>query len=324
MRKNKLDHFRSMIQIFRNRYFITFLIVYTAAITILHFGFRHSFADSLFFALIFGICFPMITWLLVRHLIPWPEDKPGFKSEKYILAGLVLFIIWYISYGTGWMNFLVSQKVLREPWKNSFFVLFKKLLVFVIIPFSIYSLCGFGARDFGLSVRRPGKKLSRSVVIFVSLSILVVVFQVFLGHGSEQLRKGQFSVIQLLLGLPLCFLWYFLEAGLVEEFFFRSLLQARLSVWLKSNTGGIVFSGLIFGLAHAPGLYLRGASSEGISEQLPFLFWAAYTISIMSLAGIFLGIVWSRTKNIYLVMAIHAMVDLLPNVGDFVVTWHIR
>jgi len=313
-----------MIQLFRNRYFIAFLVIYAAATTILHFGFQQSFTDSLFFALIFGAGFPMITWLLVRHLTPWLEDQPGFKSEKYILAGLVLFIVWYISYGTGWMNLLVSQEVLRTPWKNSFFVLFKKLLVFVIIPFSIYRLCGFGARDFGLSVRRPGKKLSRTIIIFICLSILVVAFQLFLGHGGGQFRNGQFSATQLLFGLPLCFLWYFLEVGLVEEFFFRALLQSRLSVWLKSGTGGILFSGLIFGLAHAPGLYLRGASSEGISEQLPFIFWAAYTISVMSLAGIFMGIVWSKTKNIYLVMAIHAIVDLLPNFGDFLVTWHIR
>ena len=88
--------------------------------------------------------------------------------------------------------------------------------------------------------------------------------------------------------------------------------------------GGFSFSGLIFGLVHAPGLYLRGASSEGIQEQLPFIFWAAYTVTVMSLAGIFLGILWSRTKNIYLVMALHAMVDLLPNIGDFIQTWDIK
>jgi uncharacterized protein len=324
MHRSSSDLFRSVIQLFRNKYFIAFLVVYAAAVFILHFGFQHSFADSLFFALLFGACFPMITWLLVRHLTPCLEDRPGFKSEKYILAGLVLFIVWYISYGTGWMNLLVSKEVLDTPWKNSFFVLFKKFLVFVIIPYFIYRLHGFRARDFGMSVRRPGKWLIRTIMIFVSLSLLVLLFQLFLGHGGGQFRNGQFNATQLLFGLPLCFLWYFLEVGLVEEFFFRALLQSRLSVWLKSNTGGILFSGLIFGLAHAPGLYLRGASSEGISEQLPFIFWASYTVSVMSLAGIFLGIVWSKTKNIYLVMAIHAIVDLLPNFGDFITTWHIR
>ena len=129
--------------------------------------------------------------------------------------------------------------------------------------------------------------------------------------------------MQLFIGFPLCFAWLFIEAGLIEEFFFRAVLQSRIAVLLKSNIGGITISGLIFGLAHAPGLYLRGAESEGVTEQLPFIFWAAYTISAMSLAGIFLGIVWMKTKNIYLVMAIHAMVDLVPNVAEFMKTWHI-
>jgi membrane protease YdiL (CAAX protease family) len=127
----------------------------------------------------------------------------------------------------------------------------------------------------------------------------------------------------LLIGLPLLYAWLFIEVGLIEEFFFRAVLQSRIAVLLKSPVAGIVISGLIFGLAHAPGLYLRGADSEGITEQMPFIFWAAYTISAMSVAGIFLGIVWQRTKNLYLVMALHAMVDLLPNFSEFIHTWHL-
>ena len=92
---------------------------------------------------------------------------------------------------------------------------------------------------------------------------------------------------------------------------------------LRSPIAGIIISGLIFGLAHAPGLYLRGAESEGVSEQMPFVFWAAYTVTAMSVAGIFLGVVWRRTKNLYLIMALHAMVDLLPNFSKFVLTWHL-
>ncbi|MGZ8550098.1 MAG: CPBP family glutamic-type intramembrane protease [Chitinophagaceae bacterium] len=44
-------------------------------------------------------------------------------------------------------------------------------------------------------------------------------------------------------------------------------------------------------------------------------------MAYMSVAGIFLGIVWQRTKNLWLVMAIHAMLDLLPNAGEFIRTW---
>jgi len=74
---------------------------------------------------------------------------------------------------------------------------------------------------------------------------------------------------------------------------------------------------------HAPGLFFRGAESEGMEEQMPFLFWLAYTIVNMSVAGVFLGIVYSKTKNLWLVIAIHAMIDLLPNFAEFVQTWHL-
>ena len=60
-----------------------------------------------------------------------------------------------------------------------------------------------------------------------------------------------------------------------------------------------------------------------MEEQMPFLFWAAYTIVYMGITGIFLGIIYYKTKNLWLVMAIHAMVDLLPNFPEFVKTWHV-
>lgn len=129
--------------------------------------------------------------------------------------------------------------------------------------------------------------------------------------------------MQLLTGLPLCFAYLMLDAGLIEEFFFRGLLQSRLSVFLKSSVGGIVCTAFIFGLVHAPGLFLRGAESEGMDEQIPFLFWVAYTIVNMSIAGISLGILYSKTKNLWPVMAVHAMFDLLPNFSEFMKTWHL-
>ena len=313
-----------MVRFLQNKYLIAFVFIYSAAVAVLHFGFQQPVSDSLSFALLFGCCFPFISWILVRNCYPYLADRPAFRRELYILTGLVLLIVWYISYGTGWINSLVFKNIQAVPWQNSFFILLKKLVVFVLLPFFIYQAFGFRLQDFGFSIHRPGKKLGVTVFIFVVLAVTISVFQLFWGHGGEPVRKGVFSSSQLLLGLPLCFAWYFFEVGLVEEFFFRALLQSRISVLLKSNTGGILISGLIFGLAHAPGLYLRGASSEGISEQLPFIFWAAYTVTVMSLAGIFLGMVWSRTKNIYLVMAIHAIVDLLPNIGDFIQTWHIK
>jgi uncharacterized protein len=316
--------YRGRNQTFRIRYIIGFILVWVTAVLILHFGFQRPLSDPLPVGFIFGIFFPFIARVMVRHVHPKITSKPAFNYEGFLISVLVLWIVWYISYGTGWINSFVSKDWLASPRENAVYVLLKKGLVFFIFPFFVYRRFGFGLRDFGFSIHKAVPAFGRAVLIFIVLSAAIFLFQFYFGHGTEGIRNGRFSLKQLLIGLPLCFAWYFFEVGMVEEFFFRALLQSRITVLLKSNTAGILISGLIFGLAHAPGLYLRGASSEGIGEQLPFIFWAAYTITVMSLAGIFLGILWHRTRNIYLVMALHAMVDLVPNIGDFIQTWGIK
>jgi len=49
----------------------------------------------------------------------------------------------------------------------------------------------------------------------------------------------------------------------------------------------------------------------------------AYAIVVLSVSGIFFGIVWARTRNLFAVMFIHAATDLLPNFKQFVSTWGI-
>jgi CAAX protease family protein len=81
---------------------------------------------------------------------------------------------------------------------------------------------------------------------------------------------------------------------------------------------------LAFGLAHAPGFILRGAGlHEAIGTNPSAVDSIAYAIVVLSVAGIFFGIVWARTKNLFAVMFIHAATDLLPNFKEFVQTWGI-
>ena len=102
--------------------------------------------------------------------------------------------------------------------------------------------------------------------------------------------------------------------GVVEEFFFRVLLQSRLSAALRSELGGIVLMSLIFGLVHAPGLYLRtSATQEGLAAHPSLLMAVGYSIVITSVAGFFLGVLWARTRNFLVLILVHAATDLLPN-----------
>ncbi len=312
-----------MLYILRNKSVLFFLAVYLVSLLVLYFNFGQPVTDTLIIFVCVGVVFSLVAWLLVKNSSPAIPERPAFKNEWFVISSLVLYFFFYVTYGTGWVNQFIPSSIKNVAWKNDIATAIKKLLVFVAIPFLIYKWFGFSFKDFGLIVSRKEVFTRKNIIIFIVLSVVALLFQYFLSGGAKPVREGQFSIAQLLRGLPFLFIWLFIEAGLVEEFFFRAVLQSRISVLLKSPVAGIIISGLIFGLAHAPGLYLRGAESEGMSESMPFYFWAAYTITAMSLAGIFLGIVWSRTKNLYLVIAIHAMVDLLPNVAGFFHTWNI-
>ena len=307
----------------KNRYFIGGLLLYTVALLYLHFAFNSSLVDLLIPFAVVGVGFSLLGWWLCRDFAQ-PFHQPVFKNEAWFLIVLIGWIIFYITYGGSLINKLLPPSWIENPPVYSLIIFLRKLLFFVLVPFVIYKVYGFSLKDFGLK-QSPVKFFSKkSIFILVVLSVAALLFQYYSGNGAKDIRNGVFTASQFLIGLPLCLVYLVFDAGLIEEFFFRGLLQSRLSVLLKSTTGGIVVSAIIFGLVHAPGLYLRGAGSEGIEEQMPFLFFAAYTIAYMSIAGIFFGIVYSKTKSLWLVIFIHAFVDLLPNLGDFIQTLGIK
>lgn len=297
-------------------------VVYAAALLYLHFSFQVPFSDFYKVLFIVGLGFSALALLLLKNS-PGNYIKPIFNNEKWLLLGLIVWIAFYITYGGSLINRILPPQWINNQQAAGIAIFIKKLLFFVLLPFLLYWSAGFTLTDFGL--RKGLKEFSGKNIItaFLLLSTAILLFQYFYGGGSKPIRSGLFSSSQLLKGLPLCYVYLILDAGLIEEFFFRGLLQSRLSLLLKSTAGGIVCTALIFGLVHAPGLFLRGAASEGMEEQMPFSFWAAYTIAYMSVAGVFLGIVYQKTKNLWLCIFLHAMFDLLPNLPDFINTWHL-
>ncbi len=306
-----------------NIYITAYLIIYIIAAAILVAVFNEPVKDILTVFIPLGAGFSLAAWYLTKNIHCNKNEKPAFTKEAGLLILLIAWIALYITYGSGFIDSLIPKNILQNQQAYFLIILARKLLVFVMVPFLLYQFFSFSLKDFGLGLKRKEIFTQRNTFIFLCLSVMVLAFQYYLSNGGKNFRHENFSAFRLIKGFPFVFTWLLIEAGLVEEFFFRGLLQSRLAVLLKSPAGGIVISGLIFGVVHAPGLYLRGAESEGIDEQLPFHFFAAYTIVYMSIAGIFLGIVYNKTKNLWLAMALHAMVDLIPNFSDFVHTWNL-
>jgi membrane protease YdiL (CAAX protease family) len=189
-------------------------------------------------------------------------------------------------------------------------MLVAKLAFFVAVPAWIM-MSQFGYRWRELT---PLSLPTSHVLAFVGMAGLLLAFQAAAGRGLRDVAAAHVPSETLVFGMPLVFLWLVLEVGVVEEFFFRVLLQSRLSAALRSELGAIVVMSVLFGLIHAPGLYLRtSVTQEGLLAHPPLWMAIGYSIVITSVAGFFLGVLWSRTRNFIVLVLVHAAADLLPN-----------
>jgi CAAX protease family protein len=307
----------------RNHILIGGLILYACAFAVLLRNKSFDAGDAVVVLIVFGIAFPLIAWVATRRAFPFSISIHPSTSELVVLIVYVLALSFYLVGGPQWIDQHLPSSWVDSARIKFFIVLAKKLLVFVVIPFAIFRF-GFGyrIRDFG--IQRDGlRTLVRShLPVVLAVGGAFLVFQYFLSGGGAAFRRGHFTVYQLLLGLPLCFIWLFIEAGLIEEFFFRALIQSRLAAAFKSEVSGIVLMSLIFGLAHAPGFIFRHAGEvEGLGSNPSALDAVAYSIVVLAISGVTFGVIWARTKNLFAVMVIHAAGDLLPNFAGFVQTW---
>ena len=311
--------------IFTNPWALVGIAVYVASLLLLwpHKSFSHE--DAISELIIFGFAFPIVAWVTTLRTKPLTVTVRRSGAEMMLLGVCVVAVTLYLIWGSA-----VSEMVLPASWMSAprlkFVVVFaRKLIVFVAIPFLLFRfIFGYRWRDYGVQFAGLRALAGNHLAVALVLSGAILLFQYFLGGGAAPIRRGEFSSAQLAIGLPLCFLWLFLEAGLVEEFFFRALLQTRVAVWFKSEVTGVALMALCFGLAHAPGFILRRAGlAEAIGENPSAADAIAYAIVVLSVGGIFFGIVWARTRNLFALMVIHAATDLLPNLKEFVGTWGI-
>jgi membrane protease YdiL (CAAX protease family) len=309
--------------LFTNPWFISAIVLYLISLLVLSQRAEFSISDAMMELVIFGIAFPLLAWWASRRAEHLPINVHPTGGEMLAVVAYVLALSVYLAFGPQAIDSWLPQNWIASDRIRFFITLSKKLLVFVALPLAIFGpIWGYSARDFGF--QKAGLRELRRTHLSVVLvgSGVLMAFNYFLGGAAAPLREGKFSGSQLLIGLPLCFIWLTIEAGLVEEFFFRAFLQTRLSAWFRSEVTGVVLMALIFGLAHAPGFVFRHAGAvEGLGANPSGLDAIAYSIVTLAVSGVFFGVIWARTRNLFALMLIHAAADLFPNLSDFVKTW---
>jgi hypothetical protein len=133
--------------------------------------------------------------------------------------------------------------------------------------------------------------------------------------GNVFLHFGIFAVIAVAIGIRIGFLAYDPSSARLrslpltiigilfftawpEEFLFRGILQNLLSRTFRNQWIGLVLASIIFGLSHI--------------FHAPYPNWKYVTLA--TIAGLFYGHTWMKTKSLFPAALVHALVDIL---------WHI-
>jgi uncharacterized protein len=272
-------------------------------------------ADSAFpaFSLaVFGVVLPTLSIALTRKAAPGPVvvQRPAVELTA-LLCFLALYAVLFLGWGMSATRAMVPAGRERE-----LLVLGVKLIVHVAAPAILLSALGAPlAALFHSGIRRPGFWLPLLVLGAIILALMCVV-----SPALSEIAALHASAATLAWAAPVAFIWLALEAGLCEEFLFRAVLQTRLAAVLRNETGAVVTGALLFALAHAPGLYLRGHPGvDGYSTDP--LQVIAFTVAVLSPVAILFGTLWARTRSLLLIVLLHAAVDVLPNLADFIHTW---
>lgn len=303
-----------MAKLLKNPFFLGYLAAFAALVVLLRVVEGFSPFLPLFMLVVVGILFSCLAWWLTTGFESSPMVVERPFAEAVLLVTYVGAVAAYLTWGVGVIESLVESEASLSIAK-----LVAKLALFVGLPFVLFRrLWGYRAQDF---FRLPANR-ARALRIVAGMSIVLVVFQIVVGQGMTSIRASEFHGWRLAIGLGLAYAWLVIEVGLVEEFFFRGLVQSRLTALLRSEVSAIVVMSVLFGLAHAPGLYLRpGVTMEAVGSSPSLLLAVGYSIVIVSTTGFFLGTLWARTRSLIVLALIHAAGDLVPNAAELWEVW---
>ncbi|PZO49288.1 MAG: hypothetical protein DCF16_14900 [Alphaproteobacteria bacterium] len=262
--------------------------------------------------LIFGIALSGLAWLLTRGAAaPVIEVKrPALESGAVLAYLAIVYAVLFLGYGMTW------ARSIAEPQTQEVVVLALKLAVHVVLPALL--LLALGARiapllQAGLS----GRKFWRTLIV---LGLIILGLLAVISPSLRNIAATGAGIEVLAWAAPATMIWMSLEAGLTEEFLFRGVLQTRLGAFLRSGVAGVFITSILFGVAHAPGLFFRGGPEVDGWSTDP-LQVIAYTIAVLAPMGLLFGLIYARTKSLLLVVLLHALVDVLPNMSEFISIW---
>ncbi|MEA3500142.1 MAG: CPBP family intramembrane glutamic endopeptidase, partial [Candidatus Marinimicrobia bacterium] len=187
-------------------------------------------------------------------------------------------------------------------------LIIKKTIIFAGLPFLFLKFRKNSLASMGLTSKDWKRNLWIGFIIFLALAIPNAFF---VSNTGGEILSGKYSAPQVGIGLFSSFIYFFLMAGFSEEFFFRAVIQSRISYLLKSSVSGVLITSLIFGLGHIHGI-MQWYPETTIGEAFCRAFF------LQTFIGIMFGVLWERTRNLIPCVFVHSGVDGLNNLFSII------
>jgi uncharacterized protein len=230
------------------------------------------------------------------------------SKEFKVFTGYSLIFI-----GLVWV-FALVQKAYPLPILNAssftddvWYLLFSKFIFLLIVPILLWKYLGYSIKSL---FQFKSSKLTNLKYILISLAVGIFLNQSHLPKIFNELQQVD---TKQMLGLLLAFVIPFFTAALPEELFYRVILQTRIEKkfgWLVS----ILVSSLLFALFHFPSRFVLASGVDGTAGDFTSVLIGTLLPSFV--LGIVFGFLWNRYRNIYLLLALHYGIDLLPSISS--------
>lgn len=286
-------------------------VLYGAALALSLWRRTSALADALAVLLIFGLGATGIVHLLTLPL-PAAPAPPPIAPGRLVAVGAYLVLLALILTVAFPRPHHQRQGFLRRQALLTGY----KLLLFVLIPLAALRwLWQVEWSALGLTLGDVPAQLGIASVLILLLGGL----NLLLGSAAAPIRARRYPAGRVAAAFGVALAWNVVEVGLVEEFFFRGVLQGHLTAWLGSPVVGILCASLLFGLAHVPGLYVRAAGATGTKgERTSFLDTLLYGILALAPTGWFMGLLCWRTRSLLAPVLVHAAVDAVAHTARYI------
>jgi membrane protease YdiL (CAAX protease family) len=257
---------------------------------------------------VFGAVLPIAALAtLPRSAPPAPPITHPRRSLGLALAYLILFALVVL----GWLFGLARSPALDRIEQEGL-ILGLKAVTMTIVPFLLLS-----AHERGNLFVWPVLGRGRILAVTVGLGLIALLLALFATPAFSDILATRAPIGELTVAGVAATIWVILGAALPEEMLFRAYLQPRLAAVLGNDGLAIATGAVIFALVHVPGLYLRADQAALMhNRHLSLVASTAYAVAVLAPAGVLFGVIWARTRNLAVVVAVHALIDVTPNLTD--------